>query len=99
MVLMVRTTVIDTREFARFIFTGVTATVGNIAAVGLARFFVSFEIALGAGIVAGFALSFTLSKFFAFRSRRRSVIRRRSCGTSRLENKASIRQQKNFGQP
>jgi putative flippase GtrA len=69
MVLMVRTTVIDTREFARFIFTGVTATVGNIAAVGLARFFVSFEIALGAGIVAGFALSFTLSKFFAFRSR------------------------------
>ena len=49
MVLMVRTTVIDTSEFARFIFTGVTATVGNIAAVGLARFFVSFGNRIGGG--------------------------------------------------
>jgi putative flippase GtrA len=68
MILTVKTTVVDTREFARFILTGVTATVGNIATVWAARFIVSFEVALLAGIFAGIALSFTLSKLFAFGS-------------------------------
>jgi putative flippase GtrA len=66
---MRKTDAIDVREFARFILTGVTATVGNIGAVWLARIFVTFEIALFAGIGAGLAISFTLSKLFAFGSR------------------------------
>jgi putative flippase GtrA len=56
-------------EFVRFFLTGVTATAGNFAAVWFARFFVSFEIALLAGIVVGLTISFILSKWFAFRSR------------------------------
>jgi putative flippase GtrA len=66
---MARTVAVDTREFARFILTGLTATGGNIAAVWLARLAVPFEIALLAGIFAGIAISFTLSKLFVFRSR------------------------------
>jgi putative flippase GtrA len=66
---MLNAAVVDIHEFARFVLTGVTATVGNIAAVWLARLFVSFELALLAGIVAGLTISFALSKFFAFGSR------------------------------
>jgi putative flippase GtrA len=60
---------IDVREFARFILSGVTATIGNMVAVWLARRLLSFEIALLAGIVTAITISFALSKFFAFRSR------------------------------
>ena len=60
---------IDVREFARFVLSGVTATIGNTVAVWLARRFLSFEIALLAGIATAIAISFALSKFFAFRSR------------------------------
>jgi putative flippase GtrA len=66
---MVKVAVVDIREFARFVLTGVVAALGNIAAVWLARFFVPFEIALLAGIVAGLTISFILSKLFAFDSR------------------------------
>ncbi len=66
----VRATAIDVREFARFFLSGVTATIGNIAAVWLARHFLSYETALLAGIAAGITISFVLSKVFAFRSRR-----------------------------
>jgi putative flippase GtrA len=65
---MVKTVMINLWEFVRFILTGVTATVGNFAAVWFARLFVSFEIALLAGILAGLTISFILSKLFAFRS-------------------------------
>jgi putative flippase GtrA len=65
---MVKSSAIDIREFARFILSGVTATLGNIAAVWVARHFVSFEIALLAGILAGVTISFLLSKLFAFGS-------------------------------
>jgi putative flippase GtrA len=65
----VRATAIDVREFARFFLSGVTATIGNMAAVWLARHFLSYETALLAGIAAGITVSFTLSKVFAFRSR------------------------------
>jgi putative flippase GtrA len=61
--------VIDVREFARFILSGVTATIGNMAAVWLTRRFLSFEIALLAGIATAITISFVLSKLFAFRSR------------------------------
>jgi hypothetical protein len=37
---------IDVREFARFVLSGVSATVGNMVAVWLTRRFLSFEIAL-----------------------------------------------------
>jgi hypothetical protein len=37
--------------------------------VWLTRYFLSFETALLAGIAAAIAISFALSKFFAFRSR------------------------------
>jgi putative flippase GtrA len=60
---------IDVREFARFVLSGVAATIGNIVAVWLTRPFLSFEIALLAGIATAVAISFALSKFFAFRSR------------------------------
>lgn len=66
---MVKTGAVDIREFIRFFFTGVTATVGNIAAVWAARHVVPYEIALVAGLVAGLTMSFLLSKLFAFNSR------------------------------
>jgi putative flippase GtrA len=66
---MVKPATVDVGEFARFFLVGITATVGNIAAVWLTRFFVSYQIALLAGIAAGAALSFVLSKLFAFDSR------------------------------
>jgi putative flippase GtrA len=66
---MVKASAINVREFARFILSGVTATIGNITAVWLARRFLSFESALLAGIVTAITISFALSKFFAFRSR------------------------------
>jgi putative flippase GtrA len=59
---------IDVREFARFILSGVIATIGNMVAVWLARSFLSFEIALLAGIATAITVSFVFSKFFAFRS-------------------------------
>jgi putative flippase GtrA len=60
---------IDVREFARFILSGIAATIGNMVAVWLTRRFLSFEIALLAGIATAVGISFALSKFFAFRSR------------------------------
>jgi putative flippase GtrA len=60
---------IDVREFARFILSGVAATIGNMVAVWLTRPFLSFEIALLGGIATAITISFALSKFFAFRSR------------------------------
>jgi putative flippase GtrA len=42
---MVKTTAVDMREFGRFVLTGVTATIGNLSAVWLARKMVAFEIA------------------------------------------------------
>jgi len=65
---MVKASAIDVSEFARFILSGVTATIGNMVAVWLARHFLSFEIALLAGIATAIAISFALSKYFAFRS-------------------------------
>jgi putative flippase GtrA len=59
---------IDMREFGRFVLTGVIATVGNLAAVWLARQIVAFEIALLAGLATGLTVSFVLSKMFAFGS-------------------------------
>ena len=67
--IMVKAAAFDVREFARFVLSGVTATIGNMVAVWLARRFLSFEIALLAGIATAIAISFALSKFFAFRSR------------------------------
>ncbi len=66
---MVKAAAIDVREFTRFVLSGVAATIGNIGTVWLARRFLSFEIALTAGIATAIAISFALSKFFAFRSR------------------------------
>ena len=65
----VKAAAIDVREFIRFFLSGVTATVGNMAAVWLTRRFLPFETALLAGIAAGITISFALSKIFAFRSR------------------------------
>lgn len=60
---------VDAGEFGRFAITGVTATVGNLGAVWLARRILPFELALLAGIAAGLTISFLLSKLFAFESR------------------------------
>lgn len=64
-----RTIILNARELARFLLSGVAATAGNVATFWATRAFVSFEFALLAGILAGVVLSFTLSKLFAFRSR------------------------------
>ncbi|MGA8599391.1 MAG: GtrA family protein [Bryobacteraceae bacterium] len=66
---MVKAAAIDVREFARFVLSGVAATVGNMLTVWLTRRFLSFDIALLAGIATAIGISFVLSKFFAFRSR------------------------------
>ncbi|MFO0433209.1 MAG: GtrA family protein [bacterium] len=60
---------VDRREFARFVVTGLLATLGNVSAVAVTRQFSSFEIALFAGIGAGILISFLTTKVFAFRSR------------------------------
>lgn len=65
---MVKAAAVDIHEFVRFFVVGVTGTIANIAAVWFARFLVSFEIALLAGIAAGITISFILSKLFAFAS-------------------------------
>jgi putative flippase GtrA len=67
--IMVKAAVIDVHEFARFVLSGVAATVGNMLTVWLTRYFLSFGIALLAGIAAAIAISLALSKFFSFRSR------------------------------
>jgi putative flippase GtrA len=59
---------VDIREFARFVVVGVLATLGNIASVLVARFFMTFEFSLVAGIAVGLTTSFLLSKLFAFES-------------------------------
>jgi putative flippase GtrA len=66
--IMVKAAALDVREFTRFVVSGLAATIGNIGTVWLARRFLSFEIALIAGIATAIAISFSLSKFFAFRS-------------------------------
>jgi putative flippase GtrA len=59
---------VDLREFCRFFLTGVTATVGNMMAVALARFALPYRFALIAGLCTGFVISFVMGKLFAFRS-------------------------------
>jgi putative flippase GtrA len=66
---MAKSSAVDIGELARFVLTGVISGLGNVSAVWMARPFVSFEVALPAGVVAGLAISFTLSKLFAFGSR------------------------------
>ena len=60
--------VVDVREFARFVLTGVLATCANLLAVWLARHVVAYQFALIAGVAAGASVSFPMSKRFAFRS-------------------------------
>lgn len=60
---------VDPREFGRFIVSGLTSTLGNVAAVWLAGRLIPFEIALFAGVAAGLTISFLMSKLFAFGSR------------------------------
>lgn len=65
---MVKATAVDVFELSRFVLSGIFATLGNLAAVWLVRFFATFETALVAGIVAGLTISFTFSKLFVFNS-------------------------------
>lgn len=60
---------VDPRELGRFVVSGLTATLGNVAAVWLAGRLVAFEIALFAGLATGLTISFLMSKLFAFGSR------------------------------
>lgn len=64
-----RSQAVDIAELARFIVTGVTATLGNLGVVWIARHFLSFQLALAPGVATGFLISFALSKVFAFRSK------------------------------
>ena len=67
--MMTKAAAVDVGELARFILTGLAATLGNIVAVWLIRFYQPFEVALLVGIAAGMTISFVLSKWFAFGSR------------------------------
>jgi putative flippase GtrA len=60
---------VDRRQFLRFLVTGLTATVANLGAVWLVRTRVDYQSALLIGVTIGFCISFLLSKFFAFQSR------------------------------
>jgi putative flippase GtrA len=59
---------VDLHEFSRFFVTGILATIGNLTAVWISSQIISYSLALQAGLVVGFAISFSLGKFFAFRS-------------------------------
>src|SRR5215210_5030732 len=60
---------INFHEFGRFIVTGVVATLGNVATVASLRAVMVYPFALLAGLTVGFAVSFSVGKLFAFRSR------------------------------
>lgn len=62
-----RAALMEPREFARFVLTGVIATVANLGTVWVLRQSSGYAAALLCGIGAGFAVSFLLTKLFAFR--------------------------------
>jgi hypothetical protein len=73
--IMVKASAIDVREFARFILSGVTATIGNMVAVWLARRFLSFEIALLAGIATAITQYHSRFRSFSRSARVRGTVR------------------------
>jgi putative flippase GtrA len=64
-----RTSPVEFAELARFVITGVTATLGNLSVVWLTRHVLPYETAIIPGVATGFVISFLMSKLFAFRSR------------------------------
>jgi putative flippase GtrA len=64
-----RASIVDPREFARFVVTGIIATIGNMTAVAVALNFTSYQIAVIVGIAVGASISFPLAKILAFQSR------------------------------
>lgn len=60
---------INPREAVRFVVSGGLSTLLNLAAVAVARLFMSYDLALLCGIIAGISSSFLLTKMFAFRAR------------------------------
>jgi len=62
---------VDPREFARFLITGIVATIGNLGVVWLLRESLPYPVALGCGIATGFVVSFVLTRLFAFRPAQR----------------------------
>ena len=67
--LKVKVVAFEIGELSRFIVTGLTATAGNMVAFRLARSWFPFELSLVIGVAVGLAISFSLSKWFAFGSR------------------------------
>lgn len=67
--IVTKNSAVDVGEFIRFVISGVAATAGNLCAVWLARRYFSFEVSLLVGIATALAISFMLSKWFAFGSR------------------------------
>lgn len=55
-------------EFVRFILTGVTATIGNMSVVYGLGYLIEYRLALIAGLIVGFVISFAMGKLFAFKS-------------------------------
>jgi putative flippase GtrA len=60
---------IDPAELTRFILSGIVSALANIGTVRLARFVLSYDLALVVGIVVALAVSFALTKLFAFGSK------------------------------
>ena len=65
---MVKPAVVDPAEFARFILTGVSSAAATLSVTWWICLYEPFEIAVLAGLATGITVSFTLSKWFAFRS-------------------------------
>jgi putative flippase GtrA len=59
---------VDISEFIRFFVVGIVATLANLSTVWFSADVVDYRWALVLGVAAGFLVSFTGSKLFAFRS-------------------------------
>lgn len=59
----------DFKEVARFLTTGVVATIGNMIVVWLLRGSCSLNLSLAAGLLTGMVISFVMMKTFAFEAR------------------------------
>jgi putative flippase GtrA len=62
-----------TREFIRYVLSGGSATVVNLAAVWLSRQFASYETAVAIGALFGTATTYLMTKTFVFNARSKAV--------------------------
>lgn len=57
------------KEFLRYVVSGGTATIANLAAIWLSRWYVNYEIAVAIGAIIGTGTTYLLTKIFVFKSK------------------------------